>query len=84
MSDTVYCLEDDPNELLEALNMLLASGRPFAIVTCRSGLAIDIYKGDVSYLDEQREGKRVAYTSGNNDCLGKAIKEAMVKVLGIV
>ncbi len=74
--DTGYFLKDDPNELLEALNMLLAIKKPFAIATCRSGLAIDICEGDGSYLDKQNV-KRISYTYQNGGCLGKAIKEAI-------
>ncbi len=70
-------LNDTPEELLNAFNELIKTQLVFAIVTCRSGIAIDIYKNDDSYINNG--GKRLAYTVNNNNSLGKTIKEALKK-----
>ena len=70
-------LNDTPEKLLNAFNELIETQLVFAIVTCRSGIAVDIYKDDASYINNS--GKRLAYTVNNNNSLSKTIKEALKK-----
>lgn len=75
--DPTDLITDDPTDLLDAINELIALNQPFAIVTCRSGLTIDIYQGDATYA---LDTKRLAYTCNNNNSLAKTIREAISKV----
>lgn len=71
-------LTDDPIALKKSINDLLDTRKPFAIGTCRSGLAIEIYSGDGETIGgDGNDGKRVAYTTFNNDSLVEAIAEAI-------
>jgi len=61
-------LTDTPEELLEALNLLISKNIAFGIMTCRSGLAVDFWN--------RGEPKRMAYTINNHNNLSETIKTA--------
>lgn len=70
-------LNDNPQELHDAMQDLVCFGLPFAITTCRSGLAVDMFFGDSLYTEKS---ERVAYTINNDGSLAKTIRETLEKV----
>lgn len=75
-----YFISDSQEELEMAFKKLIQSGVPFAICTCRSGLAIDAaIDRSVEYLNIENSS-RFSYTSDNQNSLLKAAEEALEKI----